>query len=206
MRKGGLYLALGDSTTWTIPVGLPGDDGSKLVSYRLWQWINQNYAPVKYVNKGIGGALSSDMIKPQYIHWALRLNPDLVTIQIGMNDCVNDQTGVTNFQNNLTTIINTLKQRNPNVQIILCAPNQTTDSTRTPYVQNYRNAMQTIATNMNVGFCDFSTAWTNAQCSTYCEQNAGPYIHPNGNGHQLLYNLLQPIVQTQCASWLSSLG
>jgi lysophospholipase L1-like esterase len=209
MRKGGLYLALGDSTTWTIPVPYAGDNGTMLTSYRLWQWINQNYAPIKYVNKGIGGLDSTGFTHLQWQLWALRLQPDIVTVQIGMNDCNNDAVGTTNYQNNLLTLIKLLRSHNPNVLIYLCAPNQTTDPNRTPYVQNYRNAMQQTATANNVGFLDFSQAFTNGQCSQYCENNAGPYVHPSGAGHGLIFNnVVLPTLQTDSKflAWANSLG
>lgn len=209
MRKGGLYLALGDSTTWTIPVPYAGDNGTMLTAYRLWQWINQTYAPIQHVNKGLGGLHSTSFTTQPWLSWALRLQPDLVTVQIGMNDCNTDATGTANFQTNLTALITSLKTRNPNVLIYLCAPNQTTDPNRTPYVQNYRNAMQQTATAQNVGFLDFSQAFTNAQCSQYCENNAGPYVHPSGAGHGLIFNnVVKPALQadSKFLAWAQSLG
>lgn len=185
MRKGGLYVAMGDSVTWTSEVT------ATLYASRVHRSIVDTYAPVQHANKGVGGSDTKEWID-MIARNVLSLPFDLVTIGLGMNDSASDVTGVTNYGNNLRTIVDRLKKRNPNVDIILCAPNHTSDSTRTPYIQNYRNQMQTVATEKNVKFCDFSQAFTTAEVSTYTLDG----IHPNDAGHKKIYDLLWPIVQT----------
>lgn len=182
MHKGGTYLAIGDSTSWIIATY------ENLYASRVFHSICSNYGAIRHVNKGLGGT-SSTVIASIMGQYFLNIPCDLVTIGLGMNDCVNDVTGATQFGTNLTNIINALRSRNPNVEIILCAPNDTTDSTRTPYIANYRAQMQSVSQTLNTFYCDFSKAFTNTP--TYSADG----IHPNDAGHQLIYNMLYPIVQ-----------
>lgn len=196
MDKGGLYLALGDSTVWNNYEA--GAEGSDIYPWKLYNYMKSNYGNIKFLNKGIGGQTSTEMVSNLW--WNSNIKADLVTIGIGMNDCVNDVVGTTNFSNNLNTIIDKLRKLNKNVIIILCAPNTTSDSTRTPYIASYRTAMSNVAAAKNVGYCDFSTAFSNT--ATYTTDN----IHPNKAGHALIYNILQPIVLNSASTWLNNLN
>ncbi|MFH1000432.1 MAG: SGNH/GDSL hydrolase family protein [Bacteroidota bacterium] len=199
MRKGGLYLALGDSTVWcNYETGATGDD---LYSTKLYKAIRLNYGNIKHLNKGLGGHDSSELVSNFY--WNGRLTPDLLTIGIGMNDCANQAISLANFEINLNKVISYWKQQNPNIVIILCTPNTTTEATRTPYIASYRSKMNDIAIANNIFICDFSTGWTTEQIATYCSSDT---IHPNKAGHQVLHNLLYPVVQSAASNWLSGLG
>lgn len=193
MYKGGIYLSLGDSTTWTLP--LEAQTGN-VYPYLLAKWIKQNHGQIKWISKGIGGATSAHLV--QDLNWNSLLVPDLVTIGIGMNDCLASNNITTaQYQTNVSSVIDELRLRNPNVHIILCTPNTTTDSNRTGTVQSYRDALATVATNKAVDICHFETAWTSSQQSTYSADG----IHPNTAAHPLLFNLLQPMIQND--AWLS---
>lgn len=192
MRKGGLYLAIGDSITWTLVT-----KGADLYASRITTAISSNYAPIRHINKGIGGATSTELVDNLY--WSTTFTPDLVTVGIGMNDSANQGVAVATYQTNLEKIVDALKSRNPEVHIILCKPGRTTDGTRTPYIQAYRDAMATVATNKNVSICNFDTAWTAGEDATYLQDG----IHPNSAGHAKLYDVLWPIVQK--GAWLSRL-
>jgi lysophospholipase L1-like esterase len=198
MFKGGLYLALGDSVTWqNYESGATGDD---LYATKLSNWIKANYGNIRHINKGIGGTTTIKLLTDG--SWWSRLVPDLVTIGIGMNDCVNDGVTTAVFTTNLNTIIDSLRRRNKNVVIILCAPNSTTEATRTSYVASYRTAMSNVATAKNCAYCDFSQAFTTGQIATYTTDN----IHPNKAGHGKLFDVLLPVAQSAAANWLNSLG
>lgn len=194
MRKGGLYLSIGDSTTWQQVV--PGKDQ---YTSRVFRAICKDYSPIRFINKGHGGADSLEA--KNNIPWNMNLKPDLVTIGLGMNDAFNTTVPVATYQANLEAMIDALKLRNPNVVIILCTPNQTTDAARST-IQQYRDAMATAATNKGVSVCRFENAWTSGQTGTYTSDG----VHPNSAGHQLLFNLLYPIVQSSALNWLNKLG
>ena len=196
MRKGGLYLAIGDSITWTIP-SETNPKGANLYASRIQKAINENYSPIRHVNKGIGGAVAAGIVIN--LPWLSRLNPDLITIGVGMNDCAGGVGNVTNYKNDLRTIIDKFRLRNPNVHIILCTPSRTTDANRTPYIQAFRDAMIEVATEKNTGLCRFDNAWASADDATYLPDA----VHPTSAGHQKLFDVLWTEVQK--GEWLQRL-
>lgn len=198
MRKGGLYLAIGDSVTWAAPHVTKGDE---LYAHRIWRSINNNYGSVKLINKGIGGATSNDLVTN--LSWATMFEPDLVTIGIGLNDSANTQVSTTVYKENLRKVIDTLRLRNKNIHIILCTPSTTTETNRVNNVGLYRTAMNEIATEKNTSICRFDNAWTTSTADMNTNVNVD-FLHPNATGHQKLHDLLYPIVKT--GEWLKSLG
>lgn len=204
MRKGGIYLAIGDSITWT---GYSANvlTGADLYSHRLWKYINTTYGNIKLINKGIGGTDTNKMVLNQY--WLFKnIVPDLVTIGVGMNDCANNSVPTATYKSNLGTIIDNIKQVNKKAIIILCAPSRTSEATRVNNVASYRTAMQEVATSKGVGFCDFSTAWTQSTGDMTTNITDSTGVHPNGTGHGALFNVLYPVVETAASMWLNSLG
>jgi len=203
-KKGGIYLSLGSSTTWT-GYNVNVLTGANLYCHRLWKYINANYAPIKLINKGIGGTDTNKMLINQY--WLYRnLVPDLVTIGVGLNDCANNSIPTATYKANLGIIIDGLRERNPDVVIILCSPNRTSEATRVNNVAAYRTAMSEIAETKNVSYCDFGTAWTQSSGDMAINITDPSGIHPNGVGHGAMYNVLLPVVLNSAADWLNSLG
>lgn len=209
MIKGGRYLVLGDSTSYyNVTSGTDFVDGTNLYCHRLAGWIRDNYSPVEIIHKGVSGWTTTDLTTQGNFRWALNVGEvDLVTIGIGVND-VYKSISTSTIQTNLQNVINRLKKSNPNVLIFLCSPatvgatnpnGNMTDTSLAPV----RSMYDTLASsNTNVFVCHFENAWTTAQTGTYTYDG----LHPNATGHGALFNLLQPIVQTNASSWLNSLG
>lgn len=192
MSNGGLYKAIGDSTTCSGPAS-----AESLYTWKTWREISNNYAPVEYRNRGIIGIKSDQMLNN---FWHTNTDSaDLVTVGIGMNDCQNGSMTTAQFKTNLNNIIDKLRQRNSEVHIILCTPSGTSDPTRKPYVQSFRTAMAEVATAKQVDICRFEQAWTDDNAATYTSDG----VHPTAAGHQLLFNLILPIVQQ--GEWLTRL-
>lgn len=196
MYKGGLYLAIGDSITWTNnEAGATGDD---IYPWKIYNAIKNNFGPIKYINKGIGGQDSNEMVNNKF--WSCNFEPDLVTVAIGMNDCANGYIPVNTYKANLGIIIDRIKERKSDAHIILCTPSRTSDANRIPYIGDYRTAMAEVAVSKNVSICHFENAFAQEDVAAYTTDG----IHPNKAGHALLYSQLWPVVQA--GSWLNSLG
>jgi lysophospholipase L1-like esterase len=190
MVKGMLFEAIGDSTVWTVGTS------KGLYTYLVYKYICDNYKLIKFRNKGIGGSNSSNLVSN--INWLGKFEPDILTIGIGMNDANGGGNDTTTYKANLTYLINYYRKKNPNVFIVLCTPNtiDVTQGTRT-YVDNFRQAMQDVGTQLNCQVAHFENAWTTAQVSTYTQDG----IHPNDTGHSLLFNnVLKPILDTWIAT------
>lgn len=190
MTKGLLYLTIGDSTTWTVGTG------KGLYTHLIYKYICDNYRLIKFINKGIGGSNSANLVSN--INWSGKFEPDVLTIGVGMNDANGGASDVTTYKANLTYLINYYRKKNPNVFIILCTPNtiDVVQGTRTN-VANFRQAMQDVGTLLNCQVAHFENAWTTGQVSTYTTDG----IHPNDSGHSLLFNTqLKPILDTWIAT------
>ncbi len=195
MTKGGLYIAIGDSTTWqNYESGATGQD---LYAKKIANSIKSNYGGITHLNKGIGGNTSTEMLSNSF--WNCRLEADLVTICIGMNDCANQSVPVATYKSNLETMIDKIRAHKIDTHIILCTIPRTCDVNRTPYIDSYRTGMAEVAVSKSVDICHFENAFTQEQVATYTSDG----IHPNKAGHTLLYNVLWPIVQT--GYWLNNL-
>jgi len=196
MLKGGTYVAMGDSWTWAVNTTTV--KGSHYYATKLRDAIRKDYGACRLINKGIGGMEAVEMVKN--LPWLNDLEPDLVTIGVGINDCANDIQGTTNYKNNLRILIDTIRLKNPNVIIILCTPGRTTDPIRTPYVQSYRDAMVSVATEKGLPVCHFEDAWTDDTANLESDK-----IHPNTAGQTALFNQLYPVVKGNASGWLESL-
>jgi len=205
MKKGGLYLSMGDSTTWTGYGAVNVNSGAYLYSHLLWNYINNNYSDIQFINKGIGGTDSNKMV--ENLFWLIRnIVPDLVTIGVGMNDCANNNIPTATYQANLALIVSAIKQKNPNCVIVFCTPSRCWEATRVNNVAAYRTAMIAEAATLGISSCDFGTAWTQSpsDMATCLSDPSG--IHPNYLGHQQMYNVLLPVVLSAASSWLGGLG
>src|SRR5271165_125955 len=78
------YVAIGDSQTEGL---WDGDDGVGLVGFadRLAALIDSHYPGLKYANLAVRGRRVGDVLTDQ-LPRALSLQPDLVTVCVGMND------------------------------------------------------------------------------------------------------------------------
>lgn len=194
MRKGGTILYIGDSIGWATNTTLT--KGIHFFTTQVRNAIRQNYGSCRLINKGIGGSFTQDVLSN--ISWLFDIEPpDLIIFNIGTNDCAGGG-NLTNFQNNLISILDSMKLKFPNAHIILCLPPRSLDANRTPYIQNFRDAMNTIGLSKNVSICHFETAW-----STDAGNIEADNIHPNATGHVAMFNVIWSIVQT--GSWLSKL-
>ena len=182
------YLVLGDSITWTIDE-VPAPRNS-LYSSRVKGALEALGKPIQVVNKGFGGAISTDIV--DCLGWmALGLPYDLVTIGVGMNDCSTSiLTDLTLFETNLNTIIDRLRYYRPNCEIILCQISPTNKANRIENIANYRAKISAVATAKNVLLADFSNAYSDF--ATYTSDG----IHPKAAGHALLFNILWPVIET----------
>lgn len=192
MRKGGIYLALGDSITWTMPSDST-PSGDNLYASLVWKYINENYQPIRLINKGIGGQTSTEML--QNLRWNSLIEADLITIGIGMNDSSSTVVPVNTYKSNLDSILDSLVLRSPEATIILCTPSRTTEASRVDNIESYRTAMGEVVTTRNsskIKLCQFENAWIQDDTGTYTTDT----IHPTTAGHALLAGVLETVIQT----------
>src|SRR5262245_45245239 len=98
-----VYVALGDSTGY----GVGAREGGYVK--RLFDRIDARRPGSTLQNLCVSGATTEDLIRDQLDH-AVELNPDLVTIGIGINDVGHGLT-LEQFSKNFEQILSTLKEK-----------------------------------------------------------------------------------------------
>lgn len=189
-NKGLLYLAMGDSITWKQQTFVTA--GSNYYASKIRDSIRKNIGSCRLINKGLGGTNTARMLTN--LSWLTSIEPDLVTIGVGTNDCVasSEVPNTSNYKTNLGLIIDRLRVQNPNVKIILCVPPRSTDVTRIPNLPAFRTAMIEVASEKKCSLCRFDLAWSSSDDGTML----GDSNHPNDAGHTALYNSLWSVVQS----------
>lgn len=127
IKKDSLVLFQGDSVT---DCGRSYEHDNNLgtgYAMMISAWISAKYPElnVRFINKGISGNRTSDL-KTRWQKDCIDLNPNIVSILIGINDCwrrfdSNDSMSAEEFSNNYRYLLEEIKNK-LNAQIILCEP------------------------------------------------------------------------------------
>lgn len=112
-----MYVALGDSGVAGVGASRPELSSVGRVHARL----RSLYPEARLVNLGVAGAMSSYVARYQ-LPRALELQPDLVTILVGINDIMNGK-DAQQFERNLETIFRTLNTKTPAAVVVMNLPN-----------------------------------------------------------------------------------
>lgn len=177
-----------------------GATGNNLYTTMIYNAIKTNYGKIEYINKGLGGNTSADAVIN--LPWNSYFQVGLALIGLGSNDSANQSVSVANYITNVSTIIDNLRARNPEVIIILVTPQMQDTAERNPYIQSYRDACDTIGVNKNVAVAHIETAWTFAEVAA---NTSADKLHPNILGHQKIFNIVWAKVQEVAIDWLNSL-
>ncbi len=110
------YAALGDSLTF----GSGTENTTQSWPAILAGQMTDNQTSVELVNLAVPGALSSDVINHQ-LPEAIKINPDLVTLLVGVND-LHNFVSLDAYRNNLKQILSELKSRTKARIIIINLP------------------------------------------------------------------------------------
>lgn len=198
--RGSKILMLSDSVDWTIPA-TPAAIGADLCAHKIRDRIFADYGPVRLINKGIGGQNSTELLNNT--PWNSILAAELVMISVGTNDCPSNVVPVATYEENLRRFIDRVRYRSPDAFIFLFSPTNLSAVTHEPYVEDYRDAAEGIATEKSVGFVDMMDAWLVADNATYLVVDG---IHANAPGHQKRYEKAWPIIESEAASFLERMA
>lgn len=111
---------------------------------------------IEMINSGISGDTSQDGLGR--LDWAvLSYEPDLVTINFGINDCV---LGLSReeFEMNLVEMVRRIRA-GPDSEILLLSSQPLESPPYDQRVLDYYQTVETVAKEMNVGFVDVYGAW-----------------------------------------------
>jgi len=144
-------VAFGDSITagYAVRRGFPS----------FWkQMLAERYpeANINMVNSGVSGDTSGDGLGR--LSWSvLSYEPDLVTINFGINDCVLGL-GLDEFEMNFVEMVRRIRA-GPNSEILLLSSQPLETPPYDRMVLDYYQAVQRVAAEMETGFVDVYGAW-----------------------------------------------
>ena len=173
-------VTLGDSITagFAVHRGFPS----------FWkQMLAEKYpdAVVEMINSGISGDTSMDGLAR--LDWAvLSYEPDLVTINFGINDCVLGL-GLEELEMNLVEMVRRIRA-GPGSEVLLLSSQPLETPPYDRLVPDYYQAVERVAKEMNVGFVDVYGAWMKrVQAGMPLDSLILPGLdHPNEAGYRII--------------------
>ncbi len=173
-------VAFGDSITagYAVRRGFP----------TFWkEMLVQKYPGVRIemINSGVSGDTTMDGLAR--LDWAvLSYEPDLVTINFGINDCVFGL-GLEEFEANLVEMIRRIRA-GPASEILLLSSQPLETPPYDRLVLDYYQAIERVAKEMDVGFVDVYGAWMErVKTGTPLSSLIIPGLdHPNEAGYRII--------------------
>ncbi len=173
-------VAFGDSITagYCVRRGFPS----------IWKALLAEKYPdarVEMINSGISGDTSLD--GRARLDWAvLSYEPDLVTINFGINDCALGL-DLEEFEMNFVEMVRRIRS-GPNSEILLLSSQPLETPPYDRLVQDYYQAIERVAREMDVGYVDVYGAWMrHVQAGTPLGSLILPGLdHPNEAGYKII--------------------
>jgi lysophospholipase L1-like esterase len=189
-----LYVALGDSTG----AGVGAKDGGGYVA-RLFKRLLEKRPDSKLSNLCVSGATTADLIRDQ-LDRGVALNPDLVTIGIGINDIGHGLT-LEQFSKNFDQILSTLKEKTHATIVVTNIPDISTApripaSMRSQYqrqIEEFCKRLEEIANRHGVAIYDIYTI-TKQELPSHPEYFSADGFHPSDAGYELWATEMWPTV------------
>ena len=190
------YVALGDSYTIGTSVGTSERWPNQLVA------ALDDRVPVQLIaNLGANGYTTTDLIREELPELAA-LEPDLVTILIGVNDVVRGRP-IDVYRSNVQQILGSVLEVVPRQRIVVVA---TPDYTRTPRGADYgdpvqkraeiaafNDAMLEMAEERGIAFVDITPVAD--QAGDDATLVARDQLHPSGEQYRRWVELIAPVVE-----------
>jgi lysophospholipase L1-like esterase len=188
-----VYVALGDSTGF----GVGAREGGYVK--RLFDRINERRPTSTLLNLCVSGATTDDLVRGQ-LDRAVELNPDLVTVGIGINDIGHGLT-LEQFSKNYETILSTLKEKTHAQIVVTNLPDVSSapripDSMRSTYqrqIDQFCKRLVEIAERHGVTIFDIYTI-TKDELPSHPEYFSNDGFHPSDEGYELWATQMWPTV------------
>lgn len=140
---------------------------------------------IEMINSGISGDTSQDGLSR--LDWAvLSYEPDLVTINFGINDCVLGLS-LEEYEMNLVVMVRRIRA-GPDSEILLLSSQPLESPPYDQRVLDYYQTVERVAKEMNVGFVDVYGAWMKrVQAGMPLDSLILPGLdHPNEAGYRII--------------------
>lgn len=186
-----VYVALGDSTG----AGVGAREGGYVA--RLFTRLLERRPGSTLSNLCVSGATTEDLLRSQ-LDRGVALNPDLVTLGIGINDIGHGLT-LEQFAKNYEEIISTLKQKT-HARIVVANLPDISSAPRIPgpmrneyqrQIVQFSERLQEIANRHGVTIFDIHTI-TKAELPSHPEYFSSDGFHPSDQGYELWASEMWP--------------
>lgn len=186
-----LYVALGDSTG----AGVGAKNGGYVA--RLFKRLEERRPESKLSNLCVSGATTEDLVRDQ-LEKGVALNPDLVTVGIGINDIGHGLT-LEQFAKNYDQILSTLKEKTHATIVVTNIPDISTapripNSMRSEYqrqIDEFCKRLEEIANKHGVTIFDVYTI-TKKELPSHPEYFSADGFHPSDEGYELWASHMWP--------------
>ena len=187
-----VYVALGDSTG----AGVGARDGGGYVA-RLFKRLEERRPDSKLSNLCVSGATTEDLIRGQ-LEKGVALDPDLVTVGIGINDIGHGFT-LEQFAKNYDQILSTLKEKTHATIVVTNIPDISTapkvpSSMRSEYqrqIDEFCKRLEEIAKKHGATIFDIYTI-TKRELPGHPEYFSADGFHPSDQGYELWASQMWP--------------
>ena len=188
-----VYVALGDSTG----AGVGAREGG--YAARLFKKIAERRPDSKLSNLCVSGATTADLLRGQ-LERGVALNPDLVTVGIGVNDIGHGLT-IEQFSKNYEQILSTLKEKTRAQIVVTNLPDVSSapripNSMRSVYqrqIIQFSQRLEEIANRHGVTIFDIHTITKN-ELPSHPEYFSSDGFHPSDDGYELWATQMWPTV------------
>jgi lysophospholipase L1-like esterase len=189
-----VYVALGDSTG----AGVGAREGGYVA--RIFNRLVERRPGSKLSNLCVSGATTVDLVRSQ-LDRGVALNPDLVTVGIGINDIGHGLT-LEQFSKNYEEIISTLKEKT-HAQIVVTNIPDISTAPRIPgpmrseyqrQIEQFSERLGEIAGRHGVTVFDVHTI-TKAELPSHPEYFSADGFHPSDAGYELWASSMWPTVE-----------
>lgn len=211
-------IMFGDSTTALRPGSI-----QKVYSVRVSEALQGIGSSLAVYNAGIGGNTTRDARK-RFERDVLQHKPKVVVMQFGINDAAVDvwkkppatesRVPLAEYEANLRALIDEARKQKAKVILMTTNPVRWTsklkdmyghppyrpeaeDGFDVPILASYNDAMRKLAKELNVPLVDVRAAYPDfaAKHKTTIDQLLPDGMHPNDLGHQLVSELLVPVIR-----------
>ena len=189
-----VYVALGDSTG----AGVGAREGGYVA--RLFKRLSERRPGSRLTNLCVSGATTADVLRDQ-LQRGVALNPDLVTVGIGINDIGHGFT-LEQFSKNYEEILSTLKEKTrarivvTNIPDISSAP-RIPNFMRSEYqrqIARYSHRLEEIAQRYGATIFDIYTI-THDELASHPEYFSSDGFHPSDAGYELWAEKMWPTIK-----------
>ena len=188
-----VYVALGDSTG----AGVGAREGGYVA--RLFKRIEERRPGSKLTNLCVSGATTADLLRDQ-LDRGVAVNPNLVTVGIGINDIGHGLT-IDQFARNFEQILSTLKEQTHAEIVVTNLPDISTapripGPMRSGYqreIAQFNERLEEIANRYGVTVFDIYTI-TKQELPSHPEYFSLDGFHPSDQGYELWATTMWPAV------------